>query len=352
VVTVGGIHTDEAAQPTPDHRVDPLGGERLPSPFNTVASGFNRAVKPEILFPGGRQFYHAPVGNPAEPARFAVADTLRPPGQKVAWPSTVPMELGKTAFTRGTSNATALATRCAAQIYEQLQTLKASPGGDQLDEESVAVVVKVLLVHGASWGQPAETIQKALTNSDTGWQEAQRLQSRFLGYGAVDPDRTMAATDQRATIIGWGKLPSDKAHVFDVPLPPCLSAGKFSRRLTVTLAWLSPINTRHKNYRKAQLWFDVNADDLGVDTSDVGSDSARRGTVEHRVFEGQKVRAFVDHQRLSIRVNCRDGAGQCDEEIPYGLAVTLEVAEGLLLPLYAEIAERIRPRVAIEVDPP
>jgi hypothetical protein len=262
------------------------------------------------------------------------------------------MELGKTAFTRGTSNATALATRCAAQIYEQLQTLKASPGGDQLDEESVAVVVKVLLVHGASWGQPAETIQKALTNSDTGWQEAQRLQSRFLGYGAVDPDRTMAATDQRATIIGWGKLPSDKAHVFDVPLPPCLSAGKFSRRLTVTLAWLSPINTRHKNYRKAQLWFDVNADDLGVDTSDVGSDSARRGTVEHRVFEGQKVRAFVDHQRLSIRVNCRDGAGQCDEEIPYGLAVTLEVAEGLLLPLYAEIAERIRPRVAIEVDPP
>ena len=221
VVTVGAVHADDAALPVPDHRVDLFGGLRLPSPLSTVASGYNRAVKPEVLFPGGRQLYHAPVGNGADPARFAAVQTLQPPGQKVAWPGQAPMELGKTVFSRGTSNATALGTRCAAQIYEHLQQLKAAPGGDQLDEESIPVIIKALLVHGASWGNAADEIATALSNADMDWRVTQRLQARFLGYGEVDPARAMVSTDQRATIVGWGKLAREKAHVFDVPLPPC-----------------------------------------------------------------------------------------------------------------------------------
>jgi hypothetical protein len=95
VVTVGAVHADDAALPVPDHCVDLLGGLRLPSPLSTVASGYNRAVKPEVLFPGGRQLYHAPVGSGTDPARFAAVQTLQPPGQMVAWPGQGPMELGK-----------------------------------------------------------------------------------------------------------------------------------------------------------------------------------------------------------------------------------------------------------------
>jgi hypothetical protein len=308
-------------------------------------------MKPEVLFPGGRQLYHVPVGNGADPARFAAVLTLQPPGQKVAWPGQAPMELGKTFFSRGTSNATALATRCAAQIHERLHELRAAPGGDQLDEESIPVIIKALLVHGASWGNAADEIATALTNPGMDWRVTQRLQARFLGYGEVDPARAFVSTDQRATIVGWGKLAREKAHVFDVPLPWCLSASKQKRRLTVTLAWLSPVNNRHRSYRQAQLWFDVDGDEIGVNKLNLDSDSARRGTVEHRVFEGERIRAFVEDQRLSITVSCKDGAGKCVDEVPYALAVTLEVAEGLELPIHQEIADRIRARVEIGVNP-
>jgi len=351
VVTVGAVHADDATMLVPNRLIDLLGGARLPSPLGTVASGFKRAVKPEILFPGGRQLYYSGVSDDGDPACFVAVQTIQPPGQKVACPGQSPMELGKTMFTRGTSNATALATRCAAQIYEQLQELKALPGGDQLDEESLAVVIKALLVHGASWGSAADAIKTALTNAGTDWRETQRLQVRFLGYGEVDPQRTLVSTDQRATIIGFGKLAREKAHVFEVPLPPCLSASKEKRRLTVTLAWLSPINTRHRSYRQAQLWFHVNEDEIGVSKADLDSDTARRGTVEHRVFEGEKVRGFIENQQLSIKVSCKDGAGKCVEEVPYALAVTLEVAEGLDMPIYQEIAERIRPKVEVGINP-
>ncbi|MGO8752937.1 MAG: hypothetical protein ACLQNE_43905 [Thermoguttaceae bacterium] len=134
-----------------------------------------------------------------------------------------------------------------------------------------------------------------------------------------------------------------------MPLPPCLSASKEKRRLTVTLAWFSPINTRHRSYRQAQLWFHLNEDELGVSRVDLDSDSARRGTVEHRVFEGEKVRGFLENQRFAIKVSCKDGAGKCDDEIPYALAVTLEVAEGLEMPIYQEIAERIQLKVPVGV---
>ena len=53
VVTVGAVHADEAPLPVPAIALTSLACARLPSPLSTVASGFNRAVKPEILFPGG-----------------------------------------------------------------------------------------------------------------------------------------------------------------------------------------------------------------------------------------------------------------------------------------------------------
>ena len=71
-----------------------------------------------------------------------------------------------------------------------------------------------------------------------------------------------------------------------------------------------------------------------------------------RIFEGEKVRGFVNNQRLSIKVSCKEGGtGKCVDQVPYALAVTLEVAEGLDVPIYQEIADRIRPKVEIAVNP-
>ena len=61
--------------------------------------------------------------------------------------------------------------------------------------------------------------------------------------------------------------------------------------------------------------------------------------------------AGLSRTELSITVSCKDGAGKCVDEVPYALAVTLEVAEGLEMPIYQEIADRIRPKVEIAVNP-
>lgn len=347
-LTVGAIHADASTPPALDSRTDLLRGARLPSPVNTVASGFRRAVKPEVLLPGGRQFYRPPVVRSADPASFEIHDSIMAPGQLVAAPGLAPMELSRRVFCRGTSNATILTTRCAASVYERLMELRAEPGGDQIDEENLAVLIKALVVHGASWGSAAETLRSAFVTAGVNGRDLHRLQTRFLGYGEVDVERSQFASDQRATIIGWGRLAADKGHVFRIPLPPCLSASTEQRRLFVTLAWLTPINSRHKGYRQAHLWIDVPEEQLGVKTVEVDCDSARRGTVEHRVFEGRKASSFLDGEDLPVTVSCRDGAGRLAAEVPYGLAVTVEVAESINLPVYAEIRDRIRPRVEIQ----
>ena len=55
-----------------------------------------------------------------------------------------------------------------------------------------------------------------------------------------------------------------------------------------------------------------------------------------------------DGETISIKVNCRADAGKLPESIHYGLAVSLEVAAGLSIPVYQEIRTRIRPEVEIK----
>jgi hypothetical protein len=51
--------------------------------------------------------------------------------------------------------------------------------------------------------------------------------------------------------------------------------------------------------------------------------------------------AYIDGATIRLKVSCRTDAGRLDEQVPYGLAVTLEIAEALNVPIYPEVAERI-----------
>jgi hypothetical protein len=354
-ITVGALHADDSVPRAQDRRVDLFGGERLPSPIGTIAYGFRRSVKPEVFFPGGRQLYQEPVVNSGNPARFSVSDSFAPPGQCVAAPAVQPMELGRTVHTRGTSNATALATRCGAQIFERLQELRSEVGGDRLDQAELAVLVKCLLVHGAGWGTPAEILEVTFGDLVNGnndarraWREMSRLKARFLGYGEVIPERAMFCTDERVTALGWGRISKDQAHLYYLPLPPALAGSPVQRRLTATLAWLTPTNARHRSYRQAYLWCTLPEEKLGVKRAEMDSDTARRGTVEHRVLEGTSVLAVEEGDVLDVLVSCKEDASGLIHPIPYALAVTLEVAEPLGVSIFDQIRDRIRPRVGIK----
>ena len=354
-LTVGSIHADESTAHPHDRRVDLLAGARLPSPIGTVAHGFHRSVKPEVFFPGGRQLYLGPFGSSDVRASFSVSETFNRPGQRIAAPGQAALELGRTAHARGTSNATALATRCGAQIVERLQDLRSEIGGGRLDDAELAVLVKCLLVHGASWGSAAETLEDVFrdsVNEDNdarhAWRELDRLKTQFLGYGEVMPERALFCTDERVTALGWSSIEAEQGHVFRLPLPPAMAATKIRRRLTVTLAWLTPANPRHRSYRAAYLWCALPQEKLGVTRAAIDSDTARRGTVEHRVLEGESIIAVVEGDTLDITVSCKENAGKLDEPVPYALAVTLEVAEPLEVSIFEQVQERIRPRIEIE----
>lgn len=218
------------------------------------------------------------------------------------------------------------------------------------------MLIKCLLVHGASWGSSAETLDDVFrdtvneNNNDAqrASLEMRRLKTRFLGYGEVVPERAMFCTDERVSALGWSNIKPDQGHVFHLPLPPALAASKVLRRFTATLAWLTPSNSRDRRYRQAYLWCSFPQEKLGIGSPEIDSATARRGTVEHRILAGERIIAPEEGETLDITVSCKEDAGGIDGAVPYAIAVTLEVAEPLEVSIFEQVRERIRPRVEIE----
>ncbi len=253
-----------------------------------------------------------------------------PPGQCVAVPGNLG-GLNQTYHTRGTSNAAALASRWAILLYELIERLRREEGAE-LPEEYDAVLLKTLLTHGASWKNLFSLYRSILGNSGHG-RDFKSYLGGLLGYGMTDPRRVMNCTDQRATILGVGHLSDGEGDVFTFPLPPSLSATTHKRRLTVTLAWLTPVDFKRRKYRVAHLWFDAR-NDIAPTRQYADYRAVRRGTVQHEVLVGEDASPFEDGDSINVKVSCRFDADQISEPIRYGLAVTLEIAEHLNLPIF------------------
>jgi hypothetical protein len=52
-VTVGGVHEDGAVGGIAADRIDPFPPNGFPSAYNSLGSGFRRAIKPDLLAAGG-----------------------------------------------------------------------------------------------------------------------------------------------------------------------------------------------------------------------------------------------------------------------------------------------------------
>ena len=351
-VTIGAWHHD-FGQVTPgrSHRFNPHITELLPSPITGLGCGFRNSTKPDILFPGGRQFYTERLGNTHTNAILEVDRATIAPGILAASPpNSGPLQFNKEKHSRGTSNATALGTRCAAFLHDQLMELRSEPGGEVLTDEYIAVLLKGMLVHTAAWGATYDHLRSLLKPAEMSEEKFRRIAARFLGFGFVMPIQSLVGSDHRATMLGCGSLLDGSAHEYRIPLPPSLSGVRGLRRVVVTLAWLAPIHPRHRNYRGAALWFEVEKDKLATSREDTQWQSVRNGTVQHEVFEGQQATAFAEEETMVIKVNCRADADKLTTSTRYGLLVSIEAADELGIPVYEEIAARIRPSVAVPVS--
>ncbi len=351
-LTVGASHRDASSgQPGDDRmRIDLLQSNDLPSPVSAQGGGYRRAIKPDILAPGGRLLFVDRVSEGDVVFQKARTPHIRPPGVRCAFPG-LRGGLAHERFTHGTSIATALVTHGAARLHSVLDQLRSEPGGDGLDPQFDAVLLKALLVHGAEWWRTgADALSRAL--GLRGKRDQRRFSARFLGYGHLDVERVVSCTQRRATLLGFGVLAKEEGHVFEVPIPFDLSGASGLRRLVITLAWLSPINPSRQQYRQAALWIqtpgDQGVDDpLGVSRMGADHNAVQRGTVQHEVLEGKAAAIFDEGDKLLIPVNCREDADMLSEGVRYGLAVTLEIGEdlGIDIDLYEAVRAAIRPQV-------
>ena len=340
-VTVGASHRDTSQIGHMSNVLDPFLVE-LPSPVSPLGTGYRRSVKPDILYLGGRQMYRKPLAG--DDTKLQVAAHHSPPGCRVAHPGRQG-QLGHTVHNAGTSNAAALVSRNAALCYEALTEVLEAQAPASAGGPHVIPLLKALLVHGASWGEAGERLRQII-EADNDARQTKTLLARWLGYGVPQFNRAVQCTEERATVLGFGELEDGEAHVFRLPLPPSLGARREWRRLTVTLGWMSPIAPSTQKYRTAGLWFEAEADGLSATRTGVDWQAVRRGTVQHEVFEGERAVPVSDGDTLTIQVNCREDAGKIEQPVPYGLVVSLEVAEGVDVAIY----EEVRTRIAVPVQ--
>ena len=184
------------------------------------------------------------------------------------------------------------------------------------------------------------------------WEHEREELTRFLGYGRPDIQRVLDCAEIRATLVGWGSIRADEADQYRVPLPTGLEGVHGFRAISITVAWLTPLNLNHRMYRMAKLEAFPGSDkafSLGVchNKCQPPPNATGRSTIFHQRWEGTKAAPFIDGGDLVLNVSCKSAADGLDVGIPYGLAVTLEVGTEIVIPVYEEIRNRLRQAVRI-----
>lgn len=343
-LTIGAQHTDNV---TPRvlgaFALDPFVDDNLPNPSSALGLGYRRGVKPDLLFPGGRE----QIRMVATGGQLRVVPSAGRTGLRAAAPAAAG-RLDAEALCAGTSAATALATRAAHQIFDALQDADGGSSLSDLPLEYSGVVVKALLVHRSRWSAVNSTLLDVCGPAEKRrYIERAENVTRFVGLGVPRPEESFECSGNRATLVGFGRLAPDAAHRFRVPLPDCLRGVTIPRKLVVTLSWFSPIRPGHHSYRGVRLG--VSTKDplasLGVERGPAqpAGVSVAKGTVFHECFEGDQATPYIDEGYLTLDVWCRDDAGVFPAGVRYGLAVTIESESEV--PIYDEVRVRLGVKV-------
>lgn len=328
-LTIGALY-DDYCDIDENSRVIYAVPKGFPSPISSYGKGYRSIITPDLYYKGGRKFIYESFDGQCK-----WMQSNREPGCKVAAPASEATQNGQ-AFTFGTSDAAALISHEALQCYDVLQDIYLTELGEAPSKEYMAILIKAMLTHGASWGSLAEQLAKI-----TG--EKEKKISKWLGYGIPDISRVKKCAENRVTLIGSGSLKKDEGHVFTLPLPVDISSKVIKRRLIVTLAYFSPIEANKQAYRSAKLWFDVIGNkQLAASRENTDWQAAQKGTLQHEIFEGKAALIWDDNKEIQIKVNCKEDAGKIKDAIPYCIFVTFEVAEGQNIDVYSKVANKIK----------
>lgn len=345
-LTVGSVHMDASELSSTNYNLLNPYANLHPALYTPFGGGLKKSIKPDLVYDGGRMMLkECPTGGSLD-----FCYTHRCPGLQLSYPDNT---LHKTVYGRGTSCSTALVSRYAYQCYKELRDILAL---NNQPDSHIHLLIKAMVVHGCSWRDLSENIEKNLPNG-IDKKTAKVIKRQWIGYGYPNIERSLKCSPQRVTVIGFGELGKEDAHIYKLPLPPSLSSKTYKRRLTVTLTWMSPINSQSQKYRKARLWIET-ADNKQIANNRLevtDNKATMRGTLQHEVFYGKNAHAFEDGDNLVIKVNCAEDAGNLEGKVKYAIAVSLELAEAIPLDLfsenlYQEVRNRLRVPVAITTN--
>ncbi|WP_407116804.1 S8 family peptidase [Bradyrhizobium sp. LMG 9283] len=352
-LTIGALHDDEiAAAPDVGHSRDPLPFGVFANPVSRMGLGYRSSVKPDLLFPGGRLRAILRQRRP-NVADLDLQEPNRLGGLLAAGPGPSVGARYPIQHSGSTSGATALATRACHLIHEGLEAAyEANFVG--LPSAARAVVIKALLVHRASVPDESRSLIHDVFGPQGKHRGRERTANvlRHFGFGIPDVEEVLGCTGSRATLWAEGQVGENDGQLFSLPLPACLSGVRGVRRLSVTLAWFTPVQPGRRAYKGVRLKVEEPEFKSICSRAAQGqSERKPRGTIYHRTWEGTAARNFVDGERLELRVaRDPDQGDELPDLVRFGLAVTLEVEDDAL-PIYEEVRAmlKVQPRVAVRV---
>lgn len=341
-ISVGSVFSDTSINSMSQNVLPCSTG--FPALYSSFGRGINNSIKPDILFAGGRNYVMENISdNSTMHWRKSVT---RAPGIQSAYPTSNMSEI-KVGYSCGTSNSAALISNKASECYDVLDKVFISETGEHIPHQYAAVLIKAMLVHGASWSGYENTFIEAL---DIQGKNRKNELHKYLGYGTTDVDKVKECTQNQVTLIGFGEIQQDMGYVYSLPLPFTFHSQKIKRKVTITLAYFSPIKSNLNKYREKQVWFVIDeGSKIAGERAEYYDKAVVRGTIQHEIFETDKIEPWDEKESLKIKVSCRGDASESNPNviIPYALFATFEIAPEYDIDVYGKVTEVIHPKTKI-----
>ena len=187
-LTIGALY-DDYTNPTENERFIWAVERGLPSPASAIGKGYRSIITPDLFFNGGRKFIKGSADGKTE---WVLSG--REPGCKVAAPFSSGDGSGQI-FSFGTSDAAAQITHEAIKCYDILSQVFLSETGNEVPPDFIAIMLKAMLTHGASWNAIADKFAEVSSYS-------QKRLSKWLGNGIPDTGRVQQL-HQRKNNTDW-----------------------------------------------------------------------------------------------------------------------------------------------------
>jgi hypothetical protein len=314
------------------------------SPISALGRGLNNSIKPDMVYDGGRNTVSQ---NVMSATKLHWRESLtKAPGTVSAAPFDIARVSQKIIHSYGTSNAAALTSHEASRCFDTLSDVF-NDAGEIMPYDSIALLIKAMLVHGAEWGELYNIFNSALGFPD----RPKDYVYRFFGYGKPNINRAVECAKNRITLIGFGELKNGEAHLFDLPLPfNEFRREKILRRLVATLACFTPITPSRQAYRSALLWFTIEGAPNHLLGSRVDADGKAviRGSLQHEIFESDQIVVWGNDDIIQLKVNCANVADdKFSGAVPYALMVSFEIDATVNIDVYERVSTKISPRITI-----